>query len=104
MAGLIVWMVISTFLGFCGFVDCLAQPSGAYRTAGKSKAVWALVTFVGMISLVGGVATWLLYSYGGTRRALVRNGGYNRPSREKRIREMRRQVNREDAAQRHWDE
>lgn len=102
--GFILFILVSTFLGFCGFVDAAKQPGPAYQVAGKSKGLWVLVTFLGMISLVGGVVTWGLYSYGGTRKAVVRAGGYNRPSRESAIRETRRQANREDRAQQLWDD
>jgi hypothetical protein len=73
-----IYIAISTFLGFCGFLDSAHQPSRAWQNAHKSKFLWVLINFVGMISLFGGAVTFLLYSYGGTRRAVVRKGGYNR--------------------------
>ena len=99
-----IFLVVSFFLGFCGFVDALKQPGRAFDVAGKSKRLWVLITFLGMVSVIGGAVTWAVYSYGGTRKAVVRGGGYNRPSRESHIRETRRQVNREDEAQRMWDD
>jgi len=101
--GLIIYMIISTFLGFCGVADSVRQPGQAFRAAGRSKSFWVLVNILGMITLVGGVVTWAVYSYGGARKGVVKNGGYNR-SREIGIRQMRRDVNREDRAQRRWDE
>ena len=74
-----IYAGISGFLGFCGFADCCVQPRQAWRNAGRSKPVWLLITFVGMITLVAGWITWALYSYGGTRHAVVRGGGYRRP-------------------------
>jgi hypothetical protein len=86
--GLFIYCGISLFLGFCGFVDAARQPSRAWTNAGRTKVLWVLITFAGMISVVGGWLTWALYSYGGTRRAVVRKGGYNRPSREAGTREQ----------------
>jgi Protein of unknown function (DUF2510) len=75
-----IYAGISGFLGFCGFADCFVQPRRAWQNAGRSKPAWLLITFVGMITLVAGWITWALYSYGGTRRAVVRGGGYRRPT------------------------
>jgi hypothetical protein len=80
MTGTIIYLLISGFLGFCGFVDALHQPSAAWHRAGKSKVLWVLITFVGMITVLPGWITWAVYSYGGTRKAVVRNGGFNRPA------------------------
>lgn len=82
MTGVIIFIVISLFCGFCGFVDSVAQPARAYRQARVSKPLWVMINLLGMLSVVGGIVTFLLYSYGGPRRKLVRAGGYNRPSRE----------------------
>ena len=79
MAGFIVYAVISTFFGFCGFVDTLAQPRRAFRNAGHSKLVWTLIGFVGMVSVVGGAPTFAIYTWGGIRRQVVRSGGFDRP-------------------------
>jgi hypothetical protein len=76
--GFLIYCAISLFLGFCGFVDSLVQPRWAYTNAHKSKFFWVLVNMVGMLSIVGGAVTWFVYSYLGTRRAVVRKGGYNR--------------------------
>jgi hypothetical protein len=78
--GILIYCIISFFLGFCGFVDALFQPSRAWANAGRSKGLWILITFLGMITVFPGWVTWAVYSYGGTRRAVVRNGGYMRPS------------------------
>ncbi len=97
-----VFMLVSTFLGFCGFVDAWKQPKQAFRTSGHSKALWVFIGAVGMFSLVGGIVTWAIYSYGGVRRDVVKAGGYNRPSREARVREMTRLVDAERQAQEGW--
>ena len=87
-----IYLALSTFLGFCGFADACKQPRQAWQNAGKSKGLWVLITFVGMVSLGAGWITWLVYSYGGTRRAIKRGGGYSRPSQEAPIREATRIV------------
>jgi hypothetical protein len=92
VTGLIWYCVISGFLGFCGFCDSLAQPARAYRLAGVSKPLWVVINLVGMLSVVGGVLSFLVYSYGGPRRKVVKHGGYNRPTREKPVREMARYI------------
>jgi hypothetical protein len=74
-----IYAGISCFLGFCGFVDCFFQPRQAWKNARRSKALWLLITFVGMVTVVAGWLTWAVYSFG-PRRAVVRSGGYRRPT------------------------
>ena len=74
MTGFVIYCVVSGFLGFCGFVDAWHQPRRAWKNAGRSKLLWVLITMLGMLSVVAGSVTWALYSYGGTRRAIVGAG------------------------------
>jgi hypothetical protein len=77
-----IYVIISAFMGFCGFVDSARQPRRAWRNAGKSKSLWVLINLIGMLSIYGGAMTFLAYTYGGTRKAVVNSGGVNRPGDE----------------------
>ena len=70
-------VVVTVFLGFCGFVDALVQPRRAFKASGHSKALWVAIEFVGMCTCLGAI-TWAWYSFG-VRRQVVRAGGANRP-------------------------
>ena len=99
----LVLVGVSIFLGFCGLADAIKQPTQAFRASGHSKPLWVLIELVGMLSIVGGAVTFLVYSYGGVRRDVVKAGGYNRPSSySTTVREMTRSVDAERQAQQIW--
>ena len=69
----VLWILISWWLGLVATMAVLWQPAAAYRATGRSKFRWFLLELVG--GLIGlGLFTWIAFRFR-VREDLKKNGG-----------------------------